>query len=714
MTALSWVELMAASAGIAVAMTVALSPRLGPGSWTLSAFLLAGAFSAGVLATGSWFGIQPLRSVFLALEGLVFCSSIGCFASYTFGRKDGAEGFRSKRYLLAAILLSAPAVVAGLQVNAPPMTGHSIVQLGPAGYGTGLYLLLLSVVGLANVEQILRSAEDHVRWEIKFMWLGIGANFAAFVYVAAQILVYPPAYAYVPTEAVSLFPIVFCCSCLLILQSWRRGTRRRQIAVSHGVVYSTITFLSVGIYLVIASLVAGRADDWWEIGAPVEAVVFLLSLVILSALLLTTAVRHRIRLWIRRNVFAGRYDYRRFWLAATEQIRANEPIELAAEALVKLVQDAIASMDLSVWIQSRNSSALRLVAARGSIREQLPKEVMEVADQLSMSAEPMSLTDPAWQALKEQHAELVRLTKAAIFVPLVSSGRLVGLMTVGADRSGKAFDWQTREFLGAVAVHFANEFHKSVLLSDEVEARETQAFQVFSTFLLHDLKNFATTLSLIAKNAVRHHGNPGFQSDAFDSILELSEKMKSLCNHLRTFSTTLAANKATEDLNQIVSSVAEAFESTVGRPVRLDLEPTPPIMLDREEISRALHNLMLNAHEASADNGIIELRTRREPRGVVVTIADQGRGMSPEFFQKALSQPFHTTKRDGWGVGLFQSRKIVEAHDGTMEIESTVGAGTLVRIIFPLPTHTLDADSGSGPLPQLRSGAKILSFSRGS
>src|SRR5215510_2957427 len=143
-------------------------------------------------------------------------------------------------------------------------------------------------------------------------------------------------------------------------------------------------------------------------------------------------------------------------------------------------------------------------------------------------------------------------TKASLVAPLISSGRLVGLLTVGPDRSGKGLDTEAREFLRVLAVHAASEFHKSELLESLVQTREAEAFQTFSTFMLHDLKNFASTLSLIAKNAVRHHGNPDFQVDAFRSIFDTAEKMKRLCNGLRTFSTSLAANKTMADVNEIV------------------------------------------------------------------------------------------------------------------------------------------------------------------
>jgi signal transduction histidine kinase len=69
---------------------------------------------------------------------------------------------------------------------------------------------------------------------------------------------------------------------------------------------------------------------------------------------------------------------------------------------------------------------------------------------------------------------------------------------------------------------------------------------------------------------------------------------------------------------------------------------------------------------------------------VELSVEDNGRGMTPEFVERELFLPFHTTKSDGLGIGLFQSKKIVEAHNGTIRVESAQGKGTIVRVWFPV------------------------------
>jgi signal transduction histidine kinase len=198
---------------------------------------------------------------------------------------------------------------------------------------------------------------------------------------------------------------------------------------------------------------------------------------------------------------------------------------------------------------------------------------------------------------------------------------------------------------------------------------------------------------LIATNASRHYANPAFQKDAFQSILETSEKIKTMCNSLRTFSATLAANKDWHDPNEVLRSVTEDFSATTGRLVQLELGAVPSLLIDREEIVRLVHNLILNAHEASRDHGIIRVTSTVKDRNVVISVADTGNGISQQFLKEGLFQPFHTTKPDGLGIGLFHSKKIVEAHAGIIEVKSKVGRGTIIRVSLPVPAEIHRGDT---------------------
>jgi putative PEP-CTERM system histidine kinase len=686
------VELFSSVAGLTGAILVFVFRKFGPASWLLALFLAAGALTSGVLLLGVQAGLQDDADISrIAFASLLLCAPLGLFFTWTVDRADYRQALGERRRVLLLIIIALPLTLASIFFLRPALSEEQIMPmgftaLGPGGYFSALYIIVVSVLALAGLEQIVRSADERVRWEIKFLVLGMGGAYGAMIYIASKVLLYSFRYALLPRETLNVFSTVFVLSCALILVSWRRTSAGSRIAVSQSFIYSSITLLCVGIYLIVSSLVARWASQWGEPGIQTEAIVFMLSVMALASVLFWTSFRHRARLWLHRHIFSGKYDYRRYWMETAEKVRSVDDLDAAALALARIIQSALGSIDVSVWLRTRNPDGLKLLAALGTKFNAENRDAQSIVERVIDLESPVSQQEVAsLDGAKDLQAFMQRIN-SVLLVPLVSSGRTVGLVAVGSDRSGQSFDWEAREFLRILASHAASELHKSELLATLISAKEAEAFRSFSTFLLHDLKNFASTLSLIAKNADRHRENPEFQRDAFQSVLDTSEKMKRLCNSLRTFSGSLAANKKTVDLNEIVHSVADKLNAGVASHLRLELGELPNIMADWEEIERVVQNLLLNAREAISPQGTIIVRTRGLDDTIELSVKDDGRGMTRAFLQKELFLPFHTTKSDGLGIGLFQCRKIVEAHSGSIHVDSEEGKGTAVRVILPILT----------------------------
>jgi signal transduction histidine kinase len=100
-------------------------------------------------------------------------------------------------------------------------------------------------------------------------------------------------------------------------------------------------------------------------------------------------------------------------------------------------------------------------------------------------------------------------------------------------------------------------------------------------------------------------------------------------------------------------------------------------------MQKVVVNLVLNASEALGQDGCIQVSTSRFGDALGLVVSDNGRGMSAEFVKSSLFQPFKTTKAQGLGIGLYHSRKIVEAHGGRIEVESEEGRGSTFRVLLP-------------------------------
>ena len=110
----------------------------------------------------------------------------------------------------------------------------------------------------------------------------------------------------------------------------------------------------------------------------------------------------------------------------------------------------------------------------------------------------------------------------------------------------------------------------------------------------------------------------------------------------------------------------------------------PDIRLDPEQFQKVVLNLILNARDAMDGRGTLKITTSSSTAGwQTLTVSDSGSGMSPDFIRKSLFRPFQTTKKRGLGIGMFQSKMIVDAHGGRFEVESTPGIGTTFRVHLP-------------------------------
>jgi putative PEP-CTERM system histidine kinase len=205
-----------------------------------------------------------------------------------------------------------------------------------------------------------------------------------------------------------------------------------------------------------------------------------------------------------------------------------------------------------------------------------------------------------------------------------------------------------------------------------------------SAFFVHDLKNLASKLSLTMQNLPIHFDNAEFRNDAVRTISQSLAKINGMCSRLSSLGQKLELQRTEADLNELVKNTISGLNGCFRTSLVVDLHPLAKIDIDQEQIQRVLVNLILNANEAIKEGGEIRVTTEHQDGFIVLSVSDNGCGMSKEFVQNSLFRPFQTTKKQGMGIGLYHSKMIVEAHGGRMEVESEEGKGTTMRVLLPI------------------------------
>ncbi len=203
-----------------------------------------------------------------------------------------------------------------------------------------------------------------------------------------------------------------------------------------------------------------------------------------------------------------------------------------------------------------------------------------------------------------------------------------------------------------------------------------------STFFVHDLKNAAASLNLMLRNLPVHFDDPAFRQDALRGLANAAARIDSTIGRLNAARQQPDILRTEADLNAVVT---EALEAVGGAsvPVNPRLEAVPRILGDPDQLRSVVTNLVMNARDAVGAGGHIEVHTCHRPGEVVLSVTDNGCGMSRTFMSEFLFRPFQTTKTSGLGIGLFQTRAIVQSHGGRIHVDSEEGRGTTFTATFP-------------------------------
>ncbi len=661
----------------------------------------AGMFVLAIESLFDGFALQTAsleEKIFWEQGGLVamsFLPGTWLFFSLSYGRGNYRDFLRRWRFVLgAAFLIPITLAIlgrAGPIISASQTDGHGMLALGRAGVAFNLLFLAGAVLILMNLERTFRAAVGTMRWRIKFMILGMGILFAVRSYAASQALLFHA----IDISLDALNAIALLAACALICRSlFRAGHFEVDIYPSHSLLQHSLTAVLAGVYLLVigffADIVAALGGDN---AFALKAFFVLVALVLLTVLLLSDRVQLRASRFISRHFQRPQYDYRQLWRKFTEDTASCVNENELCQAAIKLATHIFRALSVTLWLADEKQERLAVAAstslsgATSADPDVGPLEIKELLAALRHKSEPfdLDLSRDKWAGqLKKIHASQFIKGGRRACAPLAVGGEFLGLIILGDRIGGVPFSGQDFDLLKCVGDEIAASLLNLRLSRKLLQARELEAFQTMSAFFVHDLKNAASTLNLTLDNLPAHFHDPAFREDAFRGIAKSVAHINRLIERLSLLRHELKIVPLEEDLNDWISRSLADFEKNSGVNIVKDFNPLPKVLFDREQLLKVLTNLTLNAKEASAEDPGICVATSQVNGWAVLSVSDHGCGMNPEFVRHTLFRPFQTTKKNGLGIGMFQSKMIVEAHRGKIEVQSESGKGTTFRVYLPV------------------------------
>ncbi|MFK8053036.1 MAG: XrtA/PEP-CTERM system histidine kinase PrsK [Woeseiaceae bacterium] len=593
----------------------------------------------------------------------------------------------------------------------PPVVMGIFVFAGtdsPTSLTAMLYLNVgLSLVGLLAVEQIFRNSGMAKRKVASFIALSFGLIFVFDLFVYSNGIIGQS----INIELWAARGLVNGIAAPLIFLSLKRDADWRSgFFVSRQVVFYSASLMGVGVYLILiafgGALVQQMGGEW---GAALKVIFIVIAVVALVLVIFSRGLQRRLKVFLATHFYSNRYDYREEWLKligrlAQDSDRAPMPV-LCLEAMA----DIIDGDGGALWLKDAGNSKVFRIQANVAFRV-TESELSSDHALIAFLAETGWVVDGLQATETPEHYKSALVSVAdfvgpdALFVPLMLDDSLTGFFYLNRPRGMQALNFEDHDLLRTVGRQMAVFLEQSRVQQQLTQARQFEVFNRFSAFVMHDLKNLIAQQSLVVSNAKKFKGNPEFVEDAIGTIENSVKRMNRLLEQLQTGKTS--GTSRTVDVVDLVKQVCQSASDRSPVPqLSVEVSSRLPLFGDAEKLQTAIYHLLRNAQDATPANGSISVvitgvseagtPERDKPHHCRVLINDTGSGMSEEFIEKHLFEPFYSTKgAQGMGVGMYQARDHIESLGGRLTVDSEVGQGTSMIVELPL-TFSIQASTAS-------------------
>ncbi len=570
----------------------------------------------------------------------------------------------------------------------------------------GVQLELWALLGLflvagcwALAHSYFRTADVLGRRQIKLvLWgtvIGLGP-FMAFSVVGAGIFGKPEIFS-IGVLPLMAIPLSFAYSII------RYRLLDIQVIIKRSILYSLLTGLFFGVYMIIVNVLGGWVGRVSPFGGGFFGIIFVLLIAISFE-----PSRARLQKFINRLFY--RSDYRRQATLSrlTESLRTFSEMEKLAEATLKVIEEIFHPKKVTLAIITDRPAAIDVnqYAFHNGVLE-------TKAFHLDEQSPVNSGVEPSINGAKKENDKKIFIggirddnsdhSPERLELPIFSHEKMVGLLSLEAKASGEAYTTEDLEALESFSDQAGLAIENIQLLQNVFEANQRlfEAEKLVSLGQLasgvaHEIRNPLSSIKLNIQGLARN-----LQPDPTNSRrLEIIQKEIDHLDHV-VHDVLIYARPSRLQIEpiQVKDLLIETLELLTPElkerehKIILHLpENLPPVSADRDKLHQTCKNLIVNASDAMKQGGRLEISAKLLTTQIELTFKDDGPGI-PEDVISSVFNPFFTTKADGTGLGLANARKFIQEMGGELNVNSNPGTCTEFIITLNVLSESTGSDS---------------------
>jgi signal transduction histidine kinase len=649
----------------------------------------------------SWEGVTPGRPLFYLSSVLFFGSYLGAVATFFFfttifpRKTDGGVLLRAGWVYLPGIAVIIPMVL---------FHSRAVFFRSPQAYVTYLawfdvfhavVFLYIAAAIIRFIRSYLRAESSEERKKIQWVLYGFCLGPTPFLLLTVVPSIFFPDWSV--DEAYTLpfliiLPVAFAISLI------RYHVLDIELVINRTTVYAMVLAVLIAFYVVVVGFVAGiigaAAPPSYAIGAVLVGLLF-------------EPARRRVQHFVDRTFFRVRYDFREAERMFVEEIKNSVDLQELANLLIRRTDAIIPVERIGLFVLRQPGNRLQTLAHKNFglfERRTVPFEAENLRTSLKL---PVALADRMETGIPfETGDERVfrRWGIALVFVMLSRKSEFLGFLVLGGKKSGARFTAEDVDLLTTVTAQAGMAIERMKLM-EQLVLEQAEAARLaelnrmksdFVSYVSHEFKTPLTSIKLFAellKARQRRLDAKGREfietiegeADRLDRMVTTVLDSAKIEHGVKQFSFEdtdlgLLAEKALTVMNYQLTK--NRFNVVFRKPRR-----AVPLKADPDAVLQAIINLMANAVKYSGDRKYMKVTVTKGTEWITCSVEDRGVGIAPES-QKQIFDPFYREagsgrKIEGVGLGLPLVKRIMDAHNGRVEVRSQAGKGSTFVLMFP-------------------------------